>query len=149
MMAEAVNDNGEIQPHLPAEFQFLHDADTSGITVWIFDNRFEWDVRGILPTVWHLLEKRIREHPHEAREENEGEHGDLPIISVFRSSMPVFRTSPFTPVPLSVVQLLIDTHPEGLCTQDGMNVFRYTLQWSIPTLNAFVQSFTAATRRQQ
>ena len=66
----------------------------------------------MIPTAWHLLEARIQEHPNEAREVNQD--GDLPIHRVLRGSFGRYDT----PVPLSVVELLIDTHPEGLGVQE-------------------------------
>jgi hypothetical protein len=67
----------------------------------------------MLPEVWHLLEKRIREDPYEAREVGAG-YGNLPINTVLEySSFLKTNTAP----PLSLARLLIEVHPDGLHVQ--------------------------------
>jgi ankyrin repeat protein len=66
------------------------------------------------PIVWRLLEKRIREHPNEAREVVDG--GGLAINNVLRFSYKLISN---TAAPLSLVQLLIELHPDGLHVQNS------------------------------
>ncbi len=83
------------------------------------------------PKVWHLLEKRIREHPNEAREVyNTG----LPIHFVLRFSGYQY---PNTAAPLSLVQLLIELHPDGLHIQDHAGCI--PLRWAVdhPCIDCF------------
>ena len=107
-MAEVVHNDGEMQPlaedeevllFLPV---FLYDTSAQGIIQWIRDNA---DRTTMIPTAWHLFQTRIQEHPNEATEVDQ--RGNLLIHRVFSTS-----------APLSLVQLLIETHPEGLYTQD-------------------------------
>jgi ankyrin repeat protein len=106
-MAESVNNDGEIEA-LPAEFQHLRLANTNDIIYWLQMNRNQQDM---FPTAWSLLEKRIREHPHEAREVV-GYDGNLPIHEVLWYSMMFWKMN--NAAPLSLVQLLIRVHPDGL-----------------------------------
>ena len=78
-MAEIINNDGEIEA-LPADLQFLRQANTNDIIGWLGKNIWYENAQCMFPKVWHLLEKRIREHPHEAREVDED--GDLPIHTV-------------------------------------------------------------------
>jgi hypothetical protein len=69
------------------------------------------------PIVWRLLEKRIREHPNEAREVVDGSGGP-PIQLVLLFSSGVLGTN-FHAAPLSLIQLLIELHPDGLHVQNS------------------------------
>jgi hypothetical protein len=115
-MAEIVNNDGEIEALL-AELQFLRQAsqaNTYDICRWCVDNH--WcgeDAQRMFPKVWHLLEKRIREYPNEAREVDDD--GKLPIHIVLDYSRRL-RTN--TAAPLSLVHLLIEVHPDGLHVLD-------------------------------
>jgi hypothetical protein len=81
---EEIRVDGEIEEALPADLQFLRKANTNGIIGWFVDKaRWNQNVRCMSPIVWRLLEKRIREHPNEAREVDED--GNLPIHHVFWS----------------------------------------------------------------
>ena len=85
-MAEIVNNDGEIEA-LPAELQFLRQANTNDIIGWCVDNHCWWeDAQCMFPKVWNLLEKRIREHPHEAREVDDSGCTYLPIHDVLSVS---------------------------------------------------------------
>jgi hypothetical protein len=115
-MTEIVNYNdGEIEA-LPAELQFLRQANMNDIlglgvaaTEWVGE-----DAERMIPKMWNLLEKRIREHPHEAREADEFD-GCLPIHNVVGWSR-FLETN--TAAPLSLVRLLIEVHPVGLHVRD-------------------------------
>jgi hypothetical protein len=115
-MAEIVKNIGEIEKALPADLQFFRKANTNGIMGWFFKNERNFYTRRMFPKVWHLLEKRIREHPNEAREVDEG-NGHLPIHDVLWFSGKM-KTN-FHAAPLSLIQLLIELHPDGLRVQNS------------------------------
>jgi hypothetical protein len=75
---EEIRVDGEIEA-LPADLQFLRKANANGIIGWFVD-KASWNqnARFMSPIVWRLLEKRIREHPNEAREVVDC--GGLPIF---------------------------------------------------------------------
>ena len=114
MAAEIEEIEGEIEEALPAELQFLHEAYTNGIFRWFLDNKWNKSKQPMFPKVWHLLEKRIREHPNDAREVY-GDRG-LAINNVLRFS---YKLKTNTAAPLSLIQLLIELHPDGFHFQDG------------------------------
>ena len=113
-MAEIVSNNGEIEKALPADLQFFRKANTNGIIGWFSQNAWNENARRIIPKVWHLLEKRIREHPNEAREVDEG-NGNLPIHHVLWVSRR--HETKIDAAPLSLIQLLIELHRDGLHIQ--------------------------------
>ena len=101
----------------PEDLQFLNNADTTAIIVWIFDiidNKGE-AAQVKIPAAWQVLETRIQEHPNEARET--GAFDNLPIHNILDMSRLLHKKT--DGVPLSLVQLLIEIHPEGLHFQDG------------------------------
>jgi hypothetical protein len=114
---EEIRVDGEIEEALPAELQFLRQANTNDIIGWLGKNASKESAQCMFPKVWHLLEKRIREHPHEAREVDEGNGRlHLPIHDVLWYSGEM-KTN-FHAAPLSLIQLLIEVHPDGLHVQD-------------------------------
>jgi hypothetical protein len=146
-MAQVAN-NGEIQPRLLPDLpSFLLGRSTHGIINWI---RWSLDgedlrrkcTRRILPAVWDLLEMRIREHPNEAREVDR--YGCLLIHRVFHRPLDQEQSNA---APVSLVELLIELHIEGLHVQD--NVGSVPLHYALyhphmRTWTAFVQSFATA-----
>ena len=130
-MAEIVNNDGEIEA-LPAELQFLRQANTNDIIGWFAQNEWNQNAQCMFPKVWHLLEKRIRENPNEAREV--GYYGRLPIHNVLWYSGKL-KTN--TAAPLSLVQLLIEVHPDGLHFQDHLQ--GVPLHWAVyhPCIDCF------------
>jgi hypothetical protein len=132
-MAEIVNNDGEIEA-LPAELQFLRQANTNDILGWVAQT--EWvgeDAERMIPKMWNLLEKRIREHPHEAREVDELD-GCLPIHDVVGWSR-FLETN--TAAPLSLVCLLIEVHPDGLHVRDKERRVPLHLALYIPCIDCF------------
>jgi hypothetical protein len=107
-MAEIINNDREIEALLANHLQFLHEANKNDILGWLGKNSWNQNAQCMFPIVWHLLEKRIQEHPHEAREV--GDYGRLPIHDVLWYSSNLKAN---TPAPLSLVQLLIKLHPDG------------------------------------
>jgi hypothetical protein len=98
------------------DLQFLCQANTNGIMGWfVVENALNGSEQCISPKVWHLLEQRIREHPNEAREVDEG--SNLPIHHVLWFSG-IMKTN-FHAAPLSLIQLLIELHPDGLHVQNS------------------------------
>jgi hypothetical protein len=57
-MAEIVNNDGEIEA-LPADLQFLREANTHGIIRWTHKHVGNFNAPRKFPKLWHLLEKRI------------------------------------------------------------------------------------------
>jgi ankyrin repeat protein len=108
--------DGEIEA-LPADLQFLRQANTNGICRWFAQNEWNQNAPCMSPIVWRLLEKRIREHPNEAREVVDGSGGP-PIQLVLLFSSGVLGTN-FHAAPLSLIQLLIELHPDGLHVQNS------------------------------
>lgn len=96
-MDEFINENEEIS--LPLEpSPHLRHANANDIIEWLIDNDQDDEALGTFPTVWRLLETRIREHSNEAIEADDD--GDLPIHDVLR-----FLTySTDAPAPLSLLQ---------------------------------------------
>jgi hypothetical protein len=133
-MAEAIEEirvDGEIEA-LPADLQFLREANTNDICRWLGKNAWNESAQCMFPKVWHLLGKRIREHPNEAREV--GDDGRLPIHYIFWYSGNL-KTN--TAAPLSLIQLLIEVHPDGLHVQDQDGCI--PLHWAIdhPFIDCF------------
>jgi hypothetical protein len=114
MVAAIEEINGEIEA-LPVDLQFLCLANTYDIIGWFNKNGWSEKTQHMFPKVWHLLEKRIREHPDEAREVNE-HNGFVPIHYVLRFSG--YVKTKFHAAPLSLLQLIIELHPDGLHVQD-------------------------------
>ncbi len=132
-MAESVNNDGEIEA-LPAEFQHLRLANTNDIIDWCVDNHFWWeDAQYMIPKMWNLLEKRIRENPHEAREVDY--YGCLPIHEVL--SVSDERKTTNTAVPLSLLRLLIEVHPDGLHVQDPLGYIPLHCALCHPCIDCF------------
>ncbi len=142
-MAEIVNNDGEIEA-LPAEVQLLCQTNMNGIIGWFSQNEWNQKAQRMFPKVWHLLEKRIRENPNEAREV--GYLGRLPIHNVlwYSGRLPIhnvlwysgkLKTNPAAP--LSLVQLLIEVHPDGLHFQDHLQ--GVPLHWAVyhPCIDCF------------
>jgi hypothetical protein len=129
---EEIRVDGEIEA-LPADLQFLRKANANGIIGWFVDKaRWNQNARCMSPIVWRLLEKRIREHPNEAREVVDG--GGLAINNVLRFSYKLISN---TAAPLSLVQLLIELHPDGLQVQDDAGSI--SLHWAVdhPCIDCF------------
>ncbi len=103
---------------LPAELEFLHQAGTAAINRWLYRNKRVERSQSMYPAVWKILEKRIQKHPEEAGHADPL-HNALPIHDVFAGTR--------TAVPLSLVKLLIDKHPEGIHTKTLMGIFRCIL----------------------
>jgi hypothetical protein len=136
-------------PDLPS---FLLGRNTHGIIDWIRWSLVRWSLDGedlrrkctrrILPAVWDLLETRIREHPNEAREVDQ--YGCLPIHRVFHRPLDQEQSNA---APVSLVELLIQLHIEGLHVQDnsGSVPLHYALYHPhMRTWTAFMQSFATA-----
>jgi hypothetical protein len=119
---------------LPAELQFLRQANTNDIIGWCVDNH--WcgeDAQRMFPKVWHLIEKRIRENSNEAREVDE-RNGRLPVHAVLWYSGKL-KTN--TAAPLSLVHLLIEVHPDRLHVQGHRG--GVPLHWAVdhPCIDCF------------
>ena len=113
-MAEAVHNDGEILQPLPENWWLPADASAHRVIDWINNNRRNTTM---IPTAWILFQTRIQEHPNEA---TEVESTQVANRRSTHSQSPHSRFSGNdTPVPLSVVELLIDVHPEGLGVQDA------------------------------
>jgi ankyrin repeat protein len=131
-MAEIVNNNGEIEA-LPADLQFLREASTNGIIGWFAQNKWYENAQHMFPKVWHLLEKRIREQPLQARDVDDD--GRLLIHDILWLSSA--NRNETAAAPLSLIQLLIELHPDGLHFQDGEG--RVPLYWAVshPCVDCF------------
>jgi hypothetical protein len=96
-MDEFINENEEISLPLEPSPHLRHD-NANDIIEWLIDNDQDDETLGTFPTVWRLLETRIREHSNEAIEADDD--GDLPTHNVLR-----FLTySTDAPAPLSLLQ---------------------------------------------
>mmetsp|Transcript_2528 Transcript_2528/g.4594 ORF Transcript_2528/g.4594 Transcript_2528/m.4594 type:complete len:369 (-) Transcript_2528:106-1212(-) len=133
-MAEIINNDGEIEA-LPVDLQFLRRANTYDIIGWFNKNGWSEKTQHMFPKVWHLLEKRIRENPHEAREVDDSGYTYLPIHEVL--SVSDERKTTNTAVPLSLLRLLIEVHPDGLHDQDPNGYI--PLHWALchPCIDCF------------
>jgi hypothetical protein len=85
---------------------------------WINDNRDMKDVQFMIPTAWTFLETRLQEHPNEAREVDR--YGYLPIHRVFFVSRTRDQEQNTHEAPLSLIELLIEMHADGLHFRDGI-----------------------------
>jgi hypothetical protein len=132
-MVETIEEiNKEIQV-VPTNLLFLLEANTDGIINWIRRNYNDEAIHDMFPTVWSLLQERIHKHQHEAREVDEGD-GSLPIHNVLYLSV---GRKELTAAPLSLLQLLIQLHSDGLHFQDGLG--RIPLHWAVghPSIDCF------------
>jgi hypothetical protein len=135
-MDEFINENEEISVPLEPSPHLRH-ANANDIIEWLIKNDQDDEALGTFPTVWCLLETRIRKHSNEVIEADDD--GDLPIHDVLR-----FLHTRWMLQPLFPSSNVSGSHLDGRYIQNEYGDIPLHFALRHPFIVCFRMSFTVA-----
>lgn len=106
---------------------------------------------GVFPAMWHLLEKRIRTHPNEARQVDALRmlpiHGALFRVAI---CVGISKAKHYSTYLSLFYNFLLNYIQKDFTPETWMDIFYFIMQWHhIPAWTAFVQLFDVVMSRHQ